>query len=557
MQLEPRIRVMGVEYAHFILDNGDDLYLTAHGLPHAAHLMPDRYYTDRAWFRANHERLGGTSASYRIRTKPIEGRSRDIVLKWNRMGQDIPGATRADDAATAEFNSPFEEFALTLELREAHGDRSDRVRTHKPLAIYVPAKPIDWDRSSRDRQKFEVKQRTHEDIELHGNRSYAVIYEWIKGIDAAQACREGRISKDEAARLVRAVDSRMRDQGFVVRDNKPHHIIVRPQGDRLKRDRQDTPIWAYIDFELLQRTPEREQEVRAAKRKLYLIKQAKRFQADAAPPAHLHRVRVFDVDYIYGRIRSTNGALWVVGRDPDLFDYFLPEKWRKTPRTKMATDQQVFETTTKDNIRLMWRVSRAGERPDMDPFHPDEKRILEHGFNSPFEEIMLAMRLSAGGVGAVYPRAIYMTGDGATVSSRISDERRYGTHASLQTPDGKAVLRKGHDYIIIWGYWNGPDELLAVKDEPPYTSISALQALRDGLVDEPLYLRLMARTRERLAELGIEDLNLRGTHLILSLKASGDLERDAEGLPQVLVCNFELLRSRTPLHPMLAEPRRE
>ena len=32
------------------------------------------------------------------------------------------------------------------------------------------------------------------------------------------------------------------------------------------------------------------------------------------------------VDYVYGEVESTGGALWVVGRDPVLFDYFLPEK---------------------------------------------------------------------------------------------------------------------------------------------------------------------------------------------------------------------------------------
>ena len=92
---------MNVEYVHVTTDSGDDLYLTEHGMPVAAHLMPDRFWTDEAWFQANRQRLEGTSVVYRIRTKPVGGRSKDIVLKWNRMGQDIPGATQADDLATA------------------------------------------------------------------------------------------------------------------------------------------------------------------------------------------------------------------------------------------------------------------------------------------------------------------------------------------------------------------------------------------------------------------------------------------------------------------------
>ncbi|MHC4715835.1 MAG: hypothetical protein ACYS5V_02595, partial [Planctomycetota bacterium] len=67
----PRIRVMDVEYVHVTTDQGDDLYLTAHGLPFAGQLMPDRFWSDKAWSRANRQRLNGTSAVYRIRTKPV------------------------------------------------------------------------------------------------------------------------------------------------------------------------------------------------------------------------------------------------------------------------------------------------------------------------------------------------------------------------------------------------------------------------------------------------------------------------------------------------------
>ena len=92
------------------------------------------------------------------------------------------------------------------------------------------------------------------------------------------------------------------------------------------------------------------------------------------------------VDYVYGQVESTGGSLWVVGRDPMLFDYFLPEKWRRTPRTKISASQQVYETVTKDNIHLVWRVSRVGQIPDADPFVRRERQILDYGYNSPFEE---------------------------------------------------------------------------------------------------------------------------------------------------------------------------
>ena len=42
--------------------------------------------------------------------------------------------------------------------------------------------------------------------------------------------------------------------------------------------------------------------------------------------------------------------------------------------------------------------------------------------------------------------------------------------------------------------------------------------------------------------IGIEDLNLRGNHLLLSLDMSDRLATDCDGEPLVRICNFELLR---------------
>ena len=46
-----------------------------------------------------------------------------------------------------------------------------------------------------------------------------------------------------------------------------------------------------------------------------------------------------------------------------------------------------------------------------------------------------------------------------------------------------------------------------------------------------------------VAEVGIEDLNLNGNHLLLSLDKSGQLSADESGMPAVRICNFEFLRS--------------
>jgi len=540
-----RVRVLDVEYSHVQLPGGDDLYLTEFGLPLVEQLMPENYWTDKDWFRGHHQTLSGTSTLYRIATKPVGGhRGLDIVLKWNRMGQDVPGSTEADDLTTAEFNSPFEEFALTIEMRQTRFESPGALYTHKPLAIYVPAKRADLDRLGRREHRMTAKQNAHKGFDLDPRRMYAVIYEWIKGIDAAEAYRNGSLDAEALAVLLGRTREDMRAKGFVVRDSKPQHVIVRPNGDDgLARRRDGKALYALVDFELLERTAQREQEVRALKRKAYLRRQARRFEAREEFPPHLSPVRIFGVDYVYGHIESTDGALWVVGKDPELFDYFLPEKWRRTPRTRLSLMSQVYDTVTKDNVHLVWRVSRVGEQPDMDPFKEDENHILEYGYNSPFEEVALAMDLTARNIETIYPRAIYMTGEAAKLPAGLSDPRRFENHAHLVMPNGRCVLQRDHDYIILWGYWNGPDELLAEKDEEYYTGVNALSAYRDGLMAQDVYLRLMKSARQRLTAVGIEDLNLRGNHLILSIDKQGRLaENPATGLPAVRICNFELLR---------------
>jgi hypothetical protein len=236
----------------------------------------------------------------------------------------------------------------------------------------------------------------------------------------------------------------------------------------------------------------------------------------------------------------------VVGRDPDLFDYFLPERWENTPRTKLSSHHEIYYTLTKDNIHLVWKVSKVGTQPDMDPFKEDEGKILEYGFNSPFEEIRFALVLSAKGVRTVYPRAIYMFGSELAISDSISDGSRYRSHEALMTPDGERILKKDHRYVIIWGYWNGPDEKLAAKDGDYLRGISALSAYRKRMVSREEYIALLRKKEERLAQVGFEDLHMRGSHVLLSLDGSGRLVMDPEGFPEMRLCNFELLREITP-----------
>lgn len=538
------VKILGVEYAHLTLETGD-LYVTADGLPFLKLLDPSNYWLDREWFEKHSIRLSGTSTIYKIRTKPVDGRAKDIVLKWNRMGQDIPGAEELDVLEGAAFNSPFEEFSLLMELRQKLYHSGRRVVVQKPLAIFVASETVDLWQSGRKEHKMLSKLRSHDEVVLDMHRLYAVVYEWIKGVDAHQAFSAGIISREHMKGLALDAQQVMNDAGFKVRDNKPDHIIVRPESDHsLVRTPDGRTLYALVDFELLERTLSNEERVRQAKRQEYLRRQRDRFKVmmDETAESNLHPVNVLGVDYIYGRVESVKGRLWVVGKDPVLYDYFLPERWRHFPKTKISVYSEMYHTVTKDGIHLVLQASRVGQQPDMDPFREDEQKILAHGYNSPFEEVALAVELAAQGVACIYPRAIYMSDSATEISRSVFDGSRYHSHEGLVMPDGEPALKANRDYIIIWGYWNGPDEKLADKDGDYYEGIDALRAYKENLIDKNLYFQILQRTRERLAAVGVEDLNLRGNHVMVSRDSRGRLVMDSQGFPEIRLSNFEFLR---------------
>jgi hypothetical protein len=542
---QPLITVLGVRYLHLRVRDGTDLYVTEHGLPFTKCLMPENHWADEAWMEAHGFRLPGTSAVHRVTTKNVDGRSKEIVIKWNRMGQDIPGETQVLDENEAEFNSPFMEFSLLMELRATRGESPAPLHTHKPLAIYVPRKYVNAEELGRRRHRMEAIKRSHDDeIAIDWNRNYAVIYEWIKGIDAVEAHRKGLLDAQDLAGLVYRTNQDLTSKGFAVGDCKPQHIIVRPgPNGRLLEGRAGRPAYGLVDFELLKRTPAREEQLRAEKRRDYLARQVRRFEPREPFPPGLAQVSILGVDYVHGQVESTGGALWVVGRDPMLFDYFLPEKWRRTPRTRLSTLYEIYETMTEDNVHLVWRVSRVGQIPDADPFLRREKRIFNYGYNSPFQEFSIAMELSRKGIETTYPRAIYVTGSRSAVLPSLVDDSRFQSHAGLKTPDGQPALSRQHEYLTIWGYWNGPDDVLAVKDEAIYAGIDALAAYREARLTQRDYVRVMRAAKKRLAAVGIEDLNLRGSHLMLSIDRHRKLALDDKGLPLFRICNFELFKT--------------
>src|ERR1017187_2379927 len=464
--------LLGVDYFRLKTDDGGELFLTRFGVPFWKHLLPENWYAHE-WFEANRERLEGTSTVYRVPSRLVDGRSLNLVVKWSRVGEVVPLDTlTVNKVIDAEFNSPFDEFSLLMELRRGEaGPRGIRIRTQQPLAIYVPGQRLQLWQTGRSEDKIRAKVARHPDVEIDILRQYVVLYGWIKGRDAVETAEDfGLADRKRAeflARTTSLVNHELWQKGYHVVDMKPAHIILRPRSDKsLLRDHNGQIAYALVDYELLERTREHEQAVRTANRQLYLKHMARRFETDTAGPlpAHLRATNLLGVDYIFGRAESTGGLLWVAGKDPDLFNYFLPERWRRTPKKKLSSRNQMFQTRTKDNINLVWKVSRMGDQPWLANPEASKTAAREYGFNSPFEEFAFAFELSRGGVQTVYPRAIYMTGRKRETPRPNADKRRYAALAQLRTPDGDPAVREEYDYITIWGYWNGPEELLAAQD---------------------------------------------------------------------------------------------
>ncbi len=133
------VEVLGVLYLHQRTADGGDLYLTRFGMAYADLLQIENWY-EPEWFQSRRQRLLGTSAVFRVPTREVAGRSIDLVVKNCRVGEDIPVDTQLlREFVNAEFNSPWEEFSLVMEMREGrHGPPALKIEAQEPLAIYVP-----------------------------------------------------------------------------------------------------------------------------------------------------------------------------------------------------------------------------------------------------------------------------------------------------------------------------------------------------------------------------------------------------------------------------------
>ncbi len=252
------LSLLGVDYWRLRLPDGGDLYLTCFGRVIWEHLTPPNWYAPD-WFAARRVRLCGTSGIYKVPTRPLRGLSFDLVVRFSRVGQELP----IDDSILGEnprteFNSPFEEIALLMELRAGGIDRTrPRILTKKPLAIYIPPERFpDW-QIGRVERKIAVKLAQHPEATLDMTRQYLMLYGWIEGLNAPQTVQALGLTGPPAQRFLsevtREAQRDLERHHFRMLDLKPDHVILRIRSDGSLLCRHGKPAYALVDYELLER----------------------------------------------------------------------------------------------------------------------------------------------------------------------------------------------------------------------------------------------------------------------------------------------------------------
>lgn len=275
----------GVSYVQFDDADGNQLWVTQHGWPYLTDLDPQSWFHGRQYATRGVRLTDGTGMVYRVPTPGVGGREgRDLVVKFSRMAQEVrlhvasefQGAIPLQAEEEAEFPSPFREFGLVEELRSRAATLGRmRMLTKRPLAIFSPGNRFQprqlgrtLDRFARQQRNLDRDQAMKQEAQRQGavwesasqaiglaiDRQYVSLFQWVRGVDAEHLVRQGTLTAREAAALVELASRDLDECGFRMLDIKPSHIIVRvkPNGSLLQRGGR--PVYALVDFELLQRT---------------------------------------------------------------------------------------------------------------------------------------------------------------------------------------------------------------------------------------------------------------------------------------------------------------
>ena len=361
-------------------------------------------------------------------------------------------------------------------------------------------------------------------IELDVQRLYAMIYQWVVGDDVGVVYQNLQVD-NELPNLVRNIyENDILGRGYSIVDTKPDHIIVRTEDGEIIRDRNGEIVYALIDFELLRRTREFEHIHKTKQRNKYwnlIFHGGKK----AAIPDDRKYVNILGVDYVYGSA-SNGGRLWVVGKNPELFDYYEPVKWRRTPRSKLSLTTS--RTTTQDSIQLVYKESRVKMIPSGEP----DSEICLFGYNSPFEEVAIAQDLRRLGIPVVLPRAIYRTSHESYPTEFLEDSSRIESHQQMMI-DEERILSDNHDYMLLYGLWRGIDPLQDFKEQGHWGMLDVEQAYGFGLITDTERIDIINDTRERLCNAGFS-VPLRDDRFIL-YSEKDVLRRDQKNRYDVII----------------------
>ena len=270
-----------MDYAIVPQPDGGTLYVSRLAWRWLEYLQPDRWWDGQSLAVLGKRLPGSTGTVYRVKSVPPGCPPRDLVVKFSRVAQDVPlfipgeflESLPRNAVADARFLSPFAEFGLLHELRSSilnHGPH--RLRTKMPLAIYSPPQKYPLWQTGRHPDIFRAHQQAmaHDQFEnglaqvtIDPERDSLMIYAWIDGIDAEEACNRGMIDEELLVLLSRSSNHALSRLGYRVLDNKPRHLIVRPRADGTLLQRNGKIIYTMIDFELLQRHEDTAKQARS------------------------------------------------------------------------------------------------------------------------------------------------------------------------------------------------------------------------------------------------------------------------------------------------------
>ena len=159
---EFRRRVYRVPYVQLDDSSGGRLWVTRQGWPLVSHLDPANWFLDEQYRERGQRLSGGSGAVYRVPTSGNVARGIDLVVKFSRMGQDVPLQVSSQfphDVPrhvidSAVFNDPLQEFGVLDALRSSRfGPPELRILTKRPWRSIRPERrcpPGNWDGRKAD-----------------------------------------------------------------------------------------------------------------------------------------------------------------------------------------------------------------------------------------------------------------------------------------------------------------------------------------------------------------------------------------------------------------------